>query len=145
MKHWRKKIIQPKVSKYRLKVGKSAVGFGLFTLETVKRGAKIIEYGGIVLTNDEADKKGGKYLFEMIDGKNTIDGSPRWNLARYANHACKPNCEGVWYGNRIWLCAKRKIQPNEGLTYHYGKDYFQNILGGQKLCRCDACAGNRGR
>lgn len=132
--------IRPKKSKYKLVAKKSSAGLGLYTLEPIPRGEKIIQYGGYKITDEEADHKGGKYLFDILETKYTIDGTPRWNTARYVNHSCKPNSEAVWYGHDVWICAKRKILPGEELTYNYGKDYFQDILGGEKGCRC----GNHG-
>lgn len=136
------KKILPSPSRYKLKIKKAVTGLGLYTEDTIKKDKKIIEYGGYKIPNSEADRKGGKYLFEIIESKFTIDGTPRWNIARYANHACKPNCEAIWFGKRVWLCAKRNIKPQEELTYHYGKEYFEGIIGGKKNCRCSTCAKN---
>ena len=46
----------------QLVVKKSVAGLGLFTTGHIKKGAFIIEYVGPLLTADEANKKGGKYL-----------------------------------------------------------------------------------
>lgn len=129
-------VIQPKPSQYRLLVKRSSAGLGLYTLDAIPKGKKIIQYGGYRITNDQADIKGGKYLFEIIDSEYTIDGTPRWNLARYANHSCKPNAEAVWYGQDVWICSRRAIKPGEELVYNYGKDYFIDIIGGEKHCQC---------
>lgn len=128
--------IRPKPSKFRLIAKRSSAGLGLYTVDPIKKGDKVIQYGGYKITDDEADQKGGKYLFDILDSKYTIDGTPRWNLARYANHACKSNCEAAWYGQQVWICAKRNIAPGEELTYNYGKEYFQDLLGGAKHCKC---------
>jgi hypothetical protein len=129
-------VIRPKPSKYRLIAKRSSAGLGLYTVSAIPKGKQIIQYGGYKITNDEADRKGGKYLFEIIDSNFTIDGTPRWNLARYANHSCKPNAEAIWYGQNVWICAKRAIAPGEEITYNYGKVYFNDIIGGEKHCRC---------
>jgi SET domain-containing protein len=67
-----------------------------------------------------------------------IDGSPRSNIARYANHACRPNAEAVDEGRRIYLCAKKTIRPGEEITYNYGREYFDIFLADGR-CRCAAC------
>jgi SET domain-containing protein len=131
--------IRPKQSKYKLRAKKSSAGLGLFTDSEIPKGAQIIQYGGYKLTNEQAEKKGGKYLFEGVDDKFTIDGTPRWNIARYINHSCKPNAEAIWYGNQVFICSKRKIKPGEEITYHYGKDYYNILLGGKKGCKCLEC------
>lgn len=132
----KKDVIEPKPSKFRLIAKRSSAGLGLYTLDPIKKGEKIIQYGGYKITNEEADRQGGKYLFEIIDSKFTIDGTPRWNIARYANHSCKPNSEAVWYGQNVWICSKKNLQPGDEITYNYGKVYFNDIIGGEKHCMC---------
>ncbi len=129
-------VIHPEPSKFRLVAKRSSAGLGLYSLEKIKKGRKIIQYGGYKITDEEAEKHYGKYLFDIIDTKYNIDGSPRWNLARYANHSCKPNAEAVWYGTEVWICARKNILPGEEIVYDYGKEYFRDIIGGIKHCRC---------
>ncbi len=118
----------------KLIVKKSSAGLGLFATAPIRKGTFIIEYVGPLLTNDQADKKGGKYLFAL--GKDwTIDGTARTNIARYINHTCvKANCEPVQYSKRIRIRAKRNIKPGEELLYDYGKEYFDEYIG--KHCTC---------
>ena len=42
------------------------------------------------------------------------------NVARFINHACKPNCWHEVVDNTIWIRASRRIEPGEELTYDYG-------------------------
>jgi uncharacterized protein len=67
-----------------------------------------------------------------------IDGSPRWNVARYINHSCRPNAKPVGRKGGIVIVALRQIAPDEEITYDYGRDYLKSFLadGG---CRCAAC------
>ncbi len=53
------------------------------------------------------------------------------NLARYINHACKPNCYTEVVGDTIWIRAARNIRRGEELTY----DYSTNGEGSLR-CRC---------
>lgn len=138
-----KKEIRPKASKFKLKVKRSYAGLGLFAEQEIPKGEQIIQYGGYKITNEEAEEKGGKYLFEIDKSKYTIDGTPRWNTARYVNHSCKPNCEAVWYDEDLWICSKRKILPGEELSYNYGKEYFEGIIGGKDKCLCQSCRAGR--
>ena len=137
------RIRVPTSPKFQVKIKKSSAGLGLFTMVPIKKGQKIIEYGGRIISDEEANRRGGKYLFDINDSDFTIDGSPRWNIARYINHACKPNSEAVWYGNKVWICSKKDIRPNEELTYHYGPVYFQEMLGGRSGCMCHTCLRTR--
>jgi SET domain-containing protein len=122
-------------------VRRTATGLGLFTLRPIKSGQRIIEYVGTIITNEEADRRGGKYLFEL-DEKHAIDGTTRSNLARYINHSCRPNAEGLTTGRRIWIWALRDIEAGEELTLNYGKDYLDTHI---KRCKCEKCVTSRKR
>ena len=125
---------RPRRSKYKLRVKRSSAGLGLFAGESIKRGDFVIEYFGPMLTDDEADAKGGKYLFTI--GKNkTINGTSRENIARYINHSCKPNCEVEIDGERLFVYAKRAIKEGEELNYNYGEEYFDEFIKPHG-CRC---------
>jgi hypothetical protein len=76
-------------------------------------------------------------LFE-IHSRKTIDGTPRWNTARYINHSCRPNCEPNIYKARVYIHTKRKIKAGEELNYDYGKAYFDQFL--KDICACPKCA-----
>ncbi len=114
---------------YKLDVKKSTAGLGLFAGEPIKKGAKVIEYIGDKVTADEANRRGGMYLFE-INSRWTIDGKARKNTARYINHACgsAANCEAEIKNGRIWVLAKKNINPGEELAYDYGKEMFDEFI-----------------
>lgn len=124
-------------------VKKSSAGLGLFAATAFKKGDLIIEYTGERITEAEANRRGGKYLFELSDDW-TIDGKGRENTARYLNHACKPNCEPELSEDetQVFIYAKRNIKPGEELTYNYGKMYFDEYIG-KENCRCAACEEKR--
>ncbi len=117
---------------------RSSAGLGLFAAEAIKKETWIIEYRGEILTNAEAEAKGGKYLFE-INSRKTIDGTTRANTARYINHSCLPNAEPVWHKTGMWIKAKKNISSGEEITYNYGKEYF-NAMIKPYGCRCAHCA-----
>lgn len=115
-------------------------GLGLFALEPIKRGQLIIEYTGERISMDEADRRGGQYLFIVTDTL-VIDGKGREHTARYINHACTPNAEAEHdeEDDRIYIRAKRRIEPGEEITYDYGPDFFNQIIK-PKGCKCGSCA-----
>jgi SET domain-containing protein len=117
-------------------VKRSATGLGLFTLESIPRGKRIIEYTGRIVSAEEAASSSRKYFFEL-DDKRAIDGSPRSNLARYINHSCRPNAKGYTTGRRIWIWSLRAIKAGEELTIDYGKEYLDAHI---KRCKCRSCA-----
>ena len=121
-----------------LVVKRSSAGLGLFTDAPIPRGEFIIEYWGPILTSKQADRKGGKYLFETSKNR-IIDGTTRDNVARYINHSCKPNCEIDILRGRVYVFSKRSIKPGEELTYDYGKEYFNDYIKPYG-CRCGTCA-----
>jgi len=118
-------------------VKKSSAGLGLFAGDLIKKGDRIIEYVGEKITTEEANKRGGKYLFEL-NSRWTIDGSSRKNTARYVNHACDPNCEAEIRNGKIFIFAKKNIQPGEELTYNYGEEYVDEHIKPYG-CRCASC------
>ncbi|MFA5169304.1 MAG: SET domain-containing protein-lysine N-methyltransferase [Candidatus Paceibacterota bacterium] len=119
-------------------VKKSSAGLGLYAKTPLKRGEFIIEYAGKLLTAKEANRKGGKYLFE-INSRWTIDGSERSNFARYINHSCCPNCEAYIVGKKVKIRATKNIKAGEELSYDYGKDYFDEHIK-PFGCRCIKCS-----
>jgi hypothetical protein len=127
------------------RVGRSRTGLGLFATKPIKKGAKIIRYFGPLL--DSRKKKDdaieNKYLFEL-NGRWTIDGSVRKNVARYINHACKPNAESDVSARKrkVVIRAIKNIEPGEEINYDYGTDYFKAYL--KPIgCKCAACEKKR--
>jgi len=128
------------------RVGRAVTGLGLFATRLIKKRSRIAEYKGPLLPTKEAEileRRGNKYLYE-INSRWTIDGSPRSNLARYANHSCNPNAEAYDVGHRAFIRATRDIKPGEEIVYHYGMDYLRNVIGISN-CRCSRCRRRRAR
>ena len=132
-------------SKKPYRVGRSRTGLGLFATKPIKKGAKIVRYFGPLL--DSRKKKDdaieNKYLFEL-NNRWTIDGSVRQNIARYINHACKPNAESDVRPRKrkVVIRAIKNIEPGEEINYDYGTDYFKAYL--KPIgCKCDACEKKR--
>src|SRR5580700_5257521 len=127
------------------RVGRSRTGLGLFATKPIKKGTKIVRYFGPLLDsrNKKDDAIENKYLFEL-NGRWTIDGSVRENVARYINHACKPNAESDVRPRKrkVYIRAVKNIEPGEEINYDYGTDYFKAYL--KPIgCKCDACEKKR--
>jgi uncharacterized protein len=126
-----------------LKVKRSRAGLGLFTAKDIKKGDFIIEYTGEKITHDEADRRGGQYLF-TLNKKYIVDGKGRENLARYINHSCRPNAEPEIDEDRwkINIYARRNIKAGEELNYDYGKEFWNEYIK-PKGCLCEKCVEKR--
>ena len=123
-----------------VKVKRSSAGLGLFAGEDIAKEQVVIEYTGERITQAVANKRGGRYLFEVTDDL-VIDGKGRENTARYINHACKPNCEAEHNeeDDRIYIRACKNIKKGDEITYHYGKVYMKEIIG-KEGCMCATCS-----
>jgi SET domain-containing protein len=104
----------------------SIQGRGAFALRRIRRGTRIIEYTGEIITDEEADRRYDDekmarhhtFLF-AVDVNHVIDGAVKGNDAAFINHSCEPNCEAVIEDNRVYIDALRTIQPGEELLYDY--------------------------
>lgn len=122
-----------------VKVKKGLEGEGLFAGEAIKKGEMIIEYiGNILSTKEVADDTDNEYLFE-VNSKVTIDGSPKWNIARYCNHACEEaaNAESDIKKGRVFIKAIKDISAGEEIVYDYGEEFVQEHISPYG-CRCKA-------
>ncbi|PID51790.1 MAG: hypothetical protein CR972_05315 [Candidatus Moraniibacteriota bacterium] len=121
------------------RVGRSTAGLGLFAQKNITKDDFVIEYTGEAITHDQADARGGRYLFTLNDDV-VLDGKGREHTARYINHSCDPNMEAVIEDDaHIMFYAIKNITKGEELTFDYGEEYFRDILQ-KEGCRCPKCA-----
>ncbi len=100
-------------------------GKGVFTIRPVRKGTKVIEYTGKIVSEKEADKIGTSTvdghthtMLFTLDNKKVIDGNVGGD-AKYINHGCNPNCEAVQYDDEVFIEALRSIKKGEEITYDY--------------------------
>jgi SET domain-containing protein len=114
---------------------------GCYTTVSIKKGTRIVEYRGKILTVEEADERYSDqdetYLFGLSDEKHVIDGQ---NIAAFINHSCRPNCEADEFDGHVWIIALRDIAIGEELTYDYNlydgdEDDLAPCSCGAKGCR----------
>lgn len=127
-----------------LEIKKSKIpgaGKGLFTATLIKRGERVIEYTGDVITwkecqerNEKMDGFGAYYFFisekKCIDAENVLD-----SLARYANDAAgfvrlpgvRNNCRYEVIRNRAYIIASRNLKPGDEIFVAYGKEYWDAL------------------
>lgn len=101
-------------------------GRGVYAVAPIKKGTRIVEYLGERISHAEADRRyeqkgeddGHTFLF-IASNRTVIDAGVNGNDARFINHSCKPNCETVIEGSRVFIDAIRNIKPGEELSYDY--------------------------
>ncbi len=119
---------------------------GLYANKNIKKGAKIIQYKGKIITNKESEKNpkfdNNKdiYLFNL-NKKYDLDGDFKYNTARLINHSCNPNCEVSGAGLKLWIYAIRDINKGEELTYDYGFSFDEDFKNYPCKCGSKNCAG----
>ncbi len=100
-------------------------GRGVFARRPIRKGTKVIEYTGKIVSADKAEKIGsagidghGHTMLFSIDKDRVINGNVG-GPAKYINHSCEPNCETVRYDERIFIEALRSVKKGEEITYDY--------------------------
>ncbi len=141
----------------RIQVRRSGVhGKGVFALQPIARGERIIEYTGEIIgwpealrrhPHDPADPN-HTFYFSLGDGSRVIDAKVGGNAARWINHACEPNCQAdeSEEDERVFIKALRNLKPGEELFYDYGlviDERYTPKLKREYECRCGSkrCRG----
>jgi uncharacterized protein len=120
-------------------------GLGLFTKKDIKKGTRIIEYLGEVITEKELDRRAENDIYgyafyiskrKVIDAYYTPD-----EIARYANDAngiervpgIRNNCSYEIWKNRGWITAEKNIPAGAEIFVSYGADYWKDIRYNRRL------------
>jgi uncharacterized protein len=110
-------------------------GKGLFTKKFVAKGTRIVEYKGRISTWREMSNNGhsSRYIF-YVKRDHVIDAEPyKKAIGRFANDAFglmrrKGVNNNAYYeqdGLRIFITAKKDIEPGSEILVGYGKEYWQ--------------------
>ncbi|XP_076642405.1 histone-lysine N-methyltransferase SUV39H2-like [Halictus rubicundus] len=115
-------------------------GWGVKTLEAIKKGAFVTQYVGEVISSEEAEKRGKEYdaagrtyLFDLDYNETeeqcpyTVDAAVYGNVSHFINHSCEPNLAvyAIWIDcldpnlPKLALFATRDIRRNEEITFDY--------------------------
>ncbi|XP_034447361.1 histone-lysine N-methyltransferase SUV39H1-A [Hippoglossus hippoglossus] len=111
-------------------------GWGVRTLQHIRKNTFVMEYVGEIITTDEAerrghvyDRQGSTYLFDLdyVEDVYTVDAAHLGNISHFVNHSCNPNLQvfNVFIDNiderlpRIALFSTRAIRAGEELTFDY--------------------------
>ncbi len=119
---------------------------GLIAAKDIKKGTKIIEYKGKLISKKESeenpkfDNEKRIYLFE-INKRYDLDGDFRFNSARLINHSCNPNCEVTGKGLKLWVESTKDIKKGEELSYDYGFSFDEDFKNYPCRCNSSNCCG----
>ena len=119
---------------------------GLYANRNIKKGTRIIEYKGKIITakQSELDPKFDNlkaiYLFN-INKRFDLDGNFKFNTARLINHSCDPNCEVFGSGLKVWVYAMKDISKGDELSYDYGFSFDEDYKNYPCKCKSKNCVG----
>ena len=112
-------------------------GFGVFAAEPIAKNRRVIDYAGELVRNSRSERREDRYLADgciwvfRVNRTWSRDAAVGGNIARFINHACKPNCWFQVVETTIWIRAARSIRKGEELTYDYSTVGERTIP-----CRC---------
>jgi SET domain-containing protein len=123
----------PRIARRRSKLH----GFGVFAAEPITKNTRIIDYAGELVRNSACTEREERYLRDgciwvfRVNRVWSRDAAVDGNIARFINHACRPNCWWEVVDTTIWIRASRLIRAGEELTYDYA------TIGDHTIpCRC---------
>ena len=112
-------------------------GWGVFAREPISKNKRIIDYAGELVHNRLSEAREERYMKEgcvwvfRLNRNWSRDGNVGGNIARFINHACKPNCWFEVVDKTVWIRASRTIPAGEEITFDYSIDGEKTIP-----CRC---------
>jgi uncharacterized protein len=146
--------INPAHANCRLRVSRSSIHrWGVYALESIPRGLKVIEYTGDRLTQAQATQRVRRNKRLGAERKNVylarlnrrwlIDGAVGGSGAQFVNHCCDPNLVPRRLQGGLWFVCRRGISRGEELTIDY--DYERNALKTPCKCGSPKCRGTMNR
>ena len=118
-------------------------GFGVFAAEAITKNTRRGRTGELI-RNSRSGVREARYLATgaiwvfRVDRTWSRDAAVDGNIARFINHACKPNCWFQVVDKTIWIRASRSIRAGEELTDDYRTEGDHTIP-----CRCLRPAARR--
>jgi uncharacterized protein len=98
-------------------------GKGVFAVSAIRKGARILEYTGEVMSWSRAARRyrssalaGHIFLFGLDDGR-VIDGGRGGNSMRWLNRSCDANCIAVEVDGRVFIEAARNVDVGHELFH----------------------------
>ncbi len=124
----------------KLKSGKSPIhGDGVFAVEKIAEGEKIMEFGGEIISKKQAFSGNYRSKSIWIVGEDKYLALPytdtRISLDENLNHSCDAN---TWLEDEVTVVARREIVPGEEITLDQGTWNFDDkaYVDNQEHCSC---------
>ncbi len=120
--------LKPEYCNFQLEVRPSKIHrWGVFALEAIPKGKKVMEYTGELVSRKEGKKRSESnqiHCLFTIDPYWYIDGAVGGSGAEFVNHTCDPSLESRILKRRVFYFALRDIEKGEELSldYHFGKN-----------------------
>src|SRR5262249_18250077 len=141
------RTVDRRYTPYHLHIRHSRIhGMGVFALETIPKGRRVIEYTGECVSRAESRRRflkawtsrGKRLYLARISAYWAIDGAEGGNGAELINHCCDPNLRWQSLGGkkRLFFVSRRAIRQGEELTL----DYAFRADGPKVRCHCGAAA-----
>jgi SET domain-containing protein len=118
----KKRVINPKAARFRLRIERSTLHrYGVFALEEIPTGRRVIEYRGKRITRLQSWKiPAPKDIYIAgVNSRWSIDGRTGGSGAQFINHSCRPNLEWRCSRSRLYFYSCRKIRAGDELTVKY--------------------------
>lgn len=119
-------------------------GRGVFALTDIPKEARLMEFQGERISNEEADRRYGDLhahtahtMLLAATDELVIDTTHAGGSARWVNHSCEPNCEVYEDDGRVYVESRRAIRAGEELLFDY--DLIVEGRKTEKLKREHAC------
>ncbi|MCZ6671337.1 MAG: SET domain-containing protein-lysine N-methyltransferase [Verrucomicrobia bacterium] len=128
-------------------------GKGVFAKRYIPEDTRIMEYVGERISKKESQRRGleqmdmaaedkrvgAVYIFDL-NKKWDIDGNIPENIARFANHSCKENCEAYNIDDRIFYYTCKPVMKDEEILIDYGYA-LEHFLDHPCSCGAKKCVG----
>jgi SET domain-containing protein len=118
----------------KLVIKQCAMGKGVFTEESIKRGTRVIEFTGPFLRQAETTMQ----TYALQIGPDLYIG-PSGSYDDWINHCCEPNCGMIITGRKAELFAIRDIAAGEQISFDYSTVMAEEGWEMTCLCGSPAC------
>jgi hypothetical protein len=110
-------------------------GKGMFAVESIKSGEKILIWGGMYVAKAEAEKakSTGKFVMQWDEDLYSIEDGRGSDDTYFINHSCEPN---TWMDDMFTIVAKRDISPGEEITVDYAVFEVDPTYASKWECKC---------